>query len=93
MNIYVKGQVVRNIGFAQSSPQMEFDARAEKQDSLIIGAAIVVPDGSNEIYRVEDSTLFRSERDYQAILAHKARNGFNGEVNGRFGLFLSESSI
>jgi hypothetical protein len=91
VDLYVNDEVVQNIGFAQSSPQLEFDARAENQDSLIIVATGVVPDGTNEIYRVEASTLFQSDRDYEAVLGHKPRLGFNGDINGRLGLFLSEA--
>jgi hypothetical protein len=91
VDVYVNDEVVRNLSFAQSSPEIEFDARAEDEDSLIIVATGVIPDGSNEIYRGEGQTLFQSGLDYEAVLGHRPRNGFNGDINGALGLYLSEA--
>ena len=68
VDIYVNGEVVRSIGFAQSSAPPELDARAENEDSLIMVATGVVPDGSNEIYRSVGATLFRSGRAWQKFV-------------------------
>lgn len=91
VDVYVNGEVARNLSFAQSSPEIEFDARSAGEDTLIIVATGVIPDGSNEIYRAEGATLFQSGLDYEAVLGHRPRNGFNGDINGSLGLYLSEA--
>ncbi len=91
VDVHVNGQIITNLVFGKASATVTFDARAAGEDTLIIVPTGVEPDGNNEIWKDTGSTTFLADRDYESIMAHNARDAFNGDINGTVQVFLLES--
>jgi hypothetical protein len=91
VDVHVNDQVIQNLVYGKASNTLVFSAREPDKDSLIVVPTGVDPAGGNTLIQIVDQSLFLADRDYEAILAHLPRLGFNGDINGGARLFLHES--
>lgn len=88
VDITVNGAGVTALAYGSASTTVTFAARGENQDALVIVPAGQTPDGSNEIARIENQTLFTADGAYEVIIGHLPSQGFNGNINGDVRVFL-----